>query len=81
MEPHSQIYNYLSPFPVGLLLSASIGLIVDLEREHYKIKNGTISGIRTFPIVCLEGYLLGNLTEVFCSTVCFTQQFYTSNKL
>jgi len=72
MEPHSQIYNYLSPFLVGLLLSAGIGLIVGLERENNKIKNGAISGIRTFPIVCVAGYLLGNLTEVFCSAVCFT---------
>jgi len=69
MEPHSQIYNYLSPFLVGLLLSAGIGLIVGLEREYNKIKNGTISGIRTFPIVCVAGFLLGNLTEEFSNWI------------
>ncbi len=65
MEPHAEIYKYLSPFLVGLLISTGIGLIIGLEREYDKLQGGSISGIRTFPIVAIAGFLLANLTGEF----------------
>lgn len=65
MEPHQDISNYISPFLVGLLLSTGIGLIIGLEREYNKLQGGSISGIRTFPIVAIAGFVLANLTSEF----------------
>ena len=65
MEQHQEIYKYLSPFLVGLLISTGIGLIIGLEREYNKLQGGSISGIRTFPIVCIAGFLLANLSVDF----------------
>ena len=65
MEPHQEIYKYLSPFLVGLLISTGIGLIIGLEREYNKLQGGSISGIRTFPIVAIAGFVLANLTSEF----------------
>lgn len=65
MELHQEIYKYLSPFLVGLLISTGIGLIIGLEREYDKLQGGSISGIRTFPIVSIAGFLLANLTGEF----------------
>ncbi len=62
MESQQEIYKYLSPFIIGLLISTGIGLIIGLEREYNKLKGGVISGIRTFPIVCIAGFLLANLS-------------------
>ncbi len=63
MEPHQEIFNYLSPFLVGLLLSTGIGLILGLEREYNKDTSSSIAGIRTFPIVAILGYLLASLSD------------------
>ena len=61
MEPHQEIYNYLSPFLTGLLLSTGIGLIIGLEREFNKFQQNSTAGIRTFPIVSILGFLLASL--------------------
>ncbi len=42
-----------------------IGLILGLEREYDKLKDQGFAGIRTFPIVAILGFSLGNLTEKF----------------
>lgn len=65
MELHQDIFKYISPFLAGLLISTGIGLIIGLEREYNKLQGGSISGIRTFPIVCIAGFLLANLTGEF----------------
>lgn len=51
---------------LGVLVSLAIGLILGLEREYYKRKDERgFAGIRTFPIVTILGFALGNLTEAF----------------
>ena len=69
MEPPQEIYKYFSPFLIGLLISTGIGLIIGLEREYNKLQGGSISGIRTFPIVCIAGFLLANLSSEFSNWV------------
>ena len=69
MELHQEIFKYLSPFLTGLLLSTGIGLIIGLEREYDKLQGGSISGIRTFPIVCIAGFLLANLSSEFSNWI------------
>lgn len=69
MEQHQEIYKYLSPFLVGLLISTGIGLIIGLEREYDKLQGGAMSGIRTFPIVCIAGFLLATLSADFSNWI------------
>lgn len=69
MEVHQEIYKYLSPFLVGILVSTGIGLIIGLEREYNKLQNGLMSGIRTFPIACIAGFLLANLSGDFSNWI------------
>lgn len=50
----------LSPFFVGLLISAGVGLIIGLEREfNTHDKPAPIGGIRTFTLVAVLGYIAG----------------------
>lgn len=72
MELHQDIFKYISPFLIGLLISTGIGLIIGLEREYNKLQGGSISGIRTFPIVCIAGFLLANLTGEFGNWIIIT---------
>lgn len=65
MELQQDIFKYISPFLVGLLISTGIGLIIGLEREYNKLQGAAISGIRTFPIVCIAGFLLADLSAPF----------------
>lgn len=51
---------------LGILISLAIGLILGLEREYDKIKGDVgYAGIRTFPIVTILGFVMGNLSETF----------------
>lgn len=50
---------------MGVFVSLGIGLILGLEREYDKIKEQGFAGIRTFPIVAILGFSLGNLTDKF----------------
>jgi uncharacterized membrane protein (DUF4010 family) len=53
----------INPFILGILISTGIGLILGLEREYDKLKDEQgFAGIRTFPIVAIIGFILGNLS-------------------
>ena len=50
----------LSPFFIGLLVSAGVGLIIGLEREfNTHDKPAHIGGIRTFILAAILGYIAG----------------------
>ncbi len=55
----------MGSYILGVLISMGIGLILGLEREYDKLKDQGFAGIRTFPIVTILGFSLGNLTEKF----------------
>ncbi|SFZ94819.1 Uncharacterized membrane protein, DUF4010 family [Flaviramulus basaltis] len=58
----------MNPFILGLLISLGIGLILGLEREYDKLKEEQgFAGIRTFPIVAIIGFILGNLSTAYTS--------------
>tara|TARA_R110000868_G_scaffold83058_4_gene234700 strand:+ start:19671 stop:20942 length:1272 start_codon:yes stop_codon:yes gene_type:complete len=55
-----------NPFILGILISLGIGLILGLEREYDKLKEEQgFAGIRTFPIVAIIGFVLGNLSQIY----------------
>lgn len=61
-----EIFKNINPFILGLLISLGIGLILGLEREYDKLKEEQgFAGIRTFPIVAIIGFILGNLSTVY----------------
>ncbi len=66
MPTDTYLHNLIGPYMLGILISLAIGLILGLEREYDKLKdeNG-FAGIRTFPIVTILGFALGNLTNTF----------------
>lgn len=66
MQTEAYLNELLGPYMLGVLVSLAIGLILGLEREYDKLKDELGSaGIRTFPIVTLLGYMMGNLSETF----------------
>ncbi|GGW38030.1 MgtC/SapB family protein [Arenibacter certesii] len=66
MQTEAYLNELIGPYMLGVLISLAIGLILGLEREYDKIKDEAgFAGIRTFPIVTLLGFVLGNLTEAF----------------
>lgn len=66
MQWSQEISELLGSYMLGVLISLGIGLIHGLEREYDKFKEDKgIAGIRTFPIVTILGFSLGNLTEIF----------------
>lgn len=61
-----EAFKNINPFILGLLISLGIGLILGLEREYDKLKEEQgFAGIRTFPIVAIIGFILGNLTTAY----------------
>lgn len=66
MQAETYLYDLLGPYMLGILMSLAIGLILGLEREYDRLKGDTgYAGIRTFPIVTILGFVMGNLSEVF----------------
>ncbi|WP_025740770.1 MULTISPECIES: MgtC/SapB family protein [Aquimarina] len=62
----TEAFKNINPFIIGLLISMGIGLILGLEREYDKLKEEEgFAGIRTFPIVAIIGFILGNLTTAY----------------
>lgn len=58
--------DFLPPFLQGLLFATGIGLIIGLEREHQQ--QGELrhfAGMRTFPLVCIFGFLVGTLSDQY----------------
>jgi len=56
----------MGSYMLGILISIGIGLIIGLEREYDKLqKEAGFAGIRTFPIVTILGFIIGNLSESF----------------
>jgi len=56
----------INPFILGILISVGIGLILGLEREYDKLKDEHgFAGIRTFPIMAIIGFILGNLSITY----------------
>lgn len=56
----------INPFILGILISVGIGLILGLEREYDKLKDEHgFAGIRTFPIMAIIGFILGNLSTTY----------------
>lgn len=61
-----EAFKNINPFILGLLISLGIGLILGLEREYDKLKEEQgFAGIRTFPIVAIIGFILGNLSITY----------------
>jgi uncharacterized membrane protein (DUF4010 family) len=61
-----EAFKNINPFILGLLISLGIGLILGLEREYDKLKEEQgFAGIRTFPIVAIIGFILGNLSTAY----------------
>ena len=69
MQTEEYLQELIGPYMLGVLISLAIGLILGLEREYDKIKDDSsgFAGIRTFPIVTILGFLIGNLSETFSS--------------
>lgn len=66
MDAFQWMNEFGETYILGVLISLGIGLILGLEREYDKLKEDKgIAGIRTFPIVTILGFTLGNLTEVY----------------
>lgn len=66
MQTEAYLNDLIGPYMLGVLVSLAIGLMLGLEREYDKIKDEAgFAGIRTFPIVTILGFVLGNLTEAF----------------
>lgn len=66
MQAEVYLHDLLGPYMLGILMSLAIGLILGLEREYDKIKGDVgYAGIRTFPIVTILGFVMGNLSETF----------------
>lgn len=66
MQAEAYLHDLLGPYMLGVLISLAIGLILGLEREYDKLKDEVgFAGIRTFPIVTILGYVMGNLSETF----------------
>ena len=62
----TEAFKNINPFILGLLISLGIGLILGLEREYDKLKEEQgFAGIRTFPIVAIIGFILGNLSTTY----------------
>ncbi|MBV6441127.1 MAG: MgtC/SapB family protein [Haliscomenobacteraceae bacterium CHB4] len=60
MDWFEYLNSALSPFFVGLLVSAGVGLIIGLEREfNTRDKPAHIGGIRTFTMTSVLGYSAG----------------------
>lgn len=60
----------LSPFFIGLLVSAGVGLIIGLEREfNTHDEPGHVGGIRTFILVAILGYSIGFLAKSIYSAI------------
>ena len=71
MEPNVWI-QFLPPFIQGLLIATGIGLVIGLEREHsMQSEKPHLAGLRTFPLICIFGYLTGTLAD--------TAQLYSVN--
>ncbi|MFT5737108.1 MAG: uncharacterized membrane protein (DUF4010 family) [Maribacter sp.] len=65
MDAYQGVNELMGSYILGVLISMGIGLILGLEREYDKLKDQGFAGIRTFPIVAILGFSLGNLTEKF----------------
>ncbi|MFT6796344.1 MAG: uncharacterized membrane protein (DUF4010 family) [Maribacter sp.] len=65
MDAYQGMNELMGSYILGVLISMGIGLILGLEREYDKLKDQGFAGIRTFPIVAILGFSLGNLTEKF----------------
>ncbi|ARV12308.1 hypothetical protein BTO09_08085 [Gilvibacter sp. SZ-19] len=62
----TEAFKNINPFILGLLISMGIGLILGLEREYDKLKDEHgFAGIRTFPIMAIIGFILGNLSTTY----------------
>lgn len=73
MQFNQLLNDFLDPYLLGLLISTGIGLILGLEREFDKQKiDKGFAGIRTFPIVTILGFMLGNMTETFTPWIVIT---------
>lgn len=60
MDWPESLNTVLSPFFIGLLVSAGVGLIIGLEREfNAHDEPAHIGGIRTFILVAILGYIAG----------------------
>lgn len=60
MDWLESLHTVLTPFFIGLLIAAGVGLIIGLEREFNKHDDPAhIGGIRTFTLVSILGYSAG----------------------
>jgi uncharacterized membrane protein (DUF4010 family) len=70
LESTPEWLNFLSPFLRGLLTATGIGLIIGLEREHSsKQDDHPIGGARTFPLLCILGFIAGYVGKNYQSAL------------
>ncbi|QFZ53551.1 MgtC/SapB family protein [Oceanihabitans sp. IOP_32] len=65
MQTYQDLLKSISPYLFGVLISTGLGLIIGLEREFDKLKEKGFAGMRTFPIVAIIGFSIGNLKNQF----------------
>ncbi len=66
MDTKQYLSEIMGSYMLGILISIGIGIIIGLEREYNKLKQETgFSGIRTFPMVTILGFVIGNLGEFY----------------
>ncbi len=66
MQTYQNINEFAGSYILGVLICLGIGLIIGLEREYDKLKEEKgVGGIRTFPIVAILGFAIGNLVDFF----------------
>ena len=66
MDTKQYLSEIMGSYMLGILISIGIGIIIGLEREYNKLKQETgFSGIRTFPMVTILGFVIGSLGEFY----------------
>jgi len=86
----TEAFKNINPFIFGLLIILGIGLILELEREYDKLKEGQgFSGILTLSKVLTTGYqaflietALTNIAETTIYNLdCFEKQILSGNEV
>ena len=69
MDPFEWL-QFFPPFIKGLITATGIGLVIGLEREHsMQTEKPHLAGFRTFPLICIFGYLAGVLAQDYAMSM------------
>src|SRR4029077_2128062 len=63
-EPHVELYSWLPPEAVKIVLVLFLSFLIGLEREEHKASGSSYSfgGVRTFPLIGFIGYSIALLS-------------------